>query len=322
MANEVESTGADYAAALSLFANIHTALEQGDSKGLADAFVPQAQAFLSHLGEACGAQNVATLLRQMSFSEKLVRYRLVNHYVAIDGGRASHSAYLLGTVGTPTITGGLHAFLFGGHYVTTSERMASGWRLATIRFQLDWHYGDPDHVPGWTLDSAAGRGTASTLIVSELDAPWRTVPRPDQGKATEQLVAEAYVRYAWGLDQADFGLLASAFADDAKADMVPFGPMTGQREIVGKLKDLRNGQPFMQHAASDFVVDVYGDRATMQIHRIVPFMPTLETLDARVFGARYESSLRLDIDGLWKFEWLQYFPGWINLDEGPAEVNQ
>ncbi|MEW1819209.1 nuclear transport factor 2 family protein [Arthrobacter sp. NPDC080031] len=312
--NDVESTAADYSAVSLLFSAVHTAMESGETHVVEDAFLPHTQAAISQLGSASGANGVASLLQHMAFPGKLVRYRIVNPYIAIDNDRASQSAYLLGTVGTEATNGGIDAFLFGGHYVATYQQTAAGWRIADLRFQLDWNHGDRRHVSGWTLDKGPGRTNPSPVIVSELDAPWRATRQPQPGKTEAQLVAEVCIRYAWGLDQADFSLLATAFTDNAVAEMVPFGPMSGRREIVGRLKDLRNGQPYMQHAASDFVVNVRGDRATMQIHRIVPFMPTMETLDAPIFGARYEGRLRLE-DGVWKFEWLQYFPGWISLAE-------
>ncbi|TFV07503.1 hypothetical protein E4T85_17240 [Bacillus stratosphericus] len=94
--------------------------------------------------------------------------------------------------------------------------------------------------------------------------------------------------------QADFDLLSTTFTEDAKADMSPFGPMDGQREIVSLLKLLRLGHPYMQHAVTNFNVKVTGDTATMDIYRVIPLVPTKETLDATIFGARYESRLKLD----------------------------
>jgi hypothetical protein len=83
--------------------------------------------------------------------------------------------------------------------------------------------------------------------------------------------------------------------------------MNGRREIVSLLKILRSGQPYMQHAATNFRVKVTGDTATMDIFRVVPFAPTRETLDAPIFGARYESRLRRD-RGIWKFERASLYP--------------
>ncbi|MEW1823098.1 nuclear transport factor 2 family protein [Arthrobacter sp. NPDC080031] len=294
-----------------LITDLHTAMEAGDTEKLEFSFTPDAEASFSHLGQFRGASSIASALTRMAPPLHIVRYRITNPYIALEQDHGQQSAYLLGTLATPNVDGSLNAFLFGGHYIVTYALTKDGWRITRLSFTLDWHHGNADHVPAWSLESASSGGPSEPLIVSELDAPWRAVPSPDAGKSPEQLVSEAYIRYAWGLDQADFELMASAFTDDARADMVPFGNMEGRREIIGSLKALRIGQPYMQHAASNFTVDIQGTNATMDIYRVVPFMPTLETLDAPIFGARYESRLRLE-DGVWKFEWLRYFPGWTN----------
>lgn len=301
----------------SVFAAFVEAWRSGNQAALAGLLTPRATAHLSHLGRFTGASVTAEGLVRRAPETSLTRYRTTNSYVAVSGSTAQHSAYLLGTLADERedgrTDGRLDAFLFGGHFVNTYLRTERGWLIDRIRFDLDWQHGNRAHAAGWSF---AGRTAdwpnerQAPAILSELDAPWHVVPEPTERGSAEEQVAETYIRYAWALDQADFGLLATAFTADAKANLAPFGRLDSGRDIVVALKELRTGQPYMQHAADEFSVAVTGDRATMDLFRVVPFAPTKETLDAPVYGARYESRLRRE-NGLWKFDWLDYIPGWV-----------
>lgn len=286
-----------------------------DQDALTACFVPGAQAHLSHLGRFTGVGDITAALVQSTAETDFTRYRTTNSYTAVSDSTAHQSSYLLGTLADERADtqadGALDALLFGGHLIATYLHTPEGWRISNLRFDLDWQHGNRAHAKGWSF---AGRtphwpdDRTAPVILSEHDAPWRTVPEPTEHGSAEEQVAEAYIRYAWALDQADFALLATAFTADAKADLAPFGKLNSGREIIAALKELRVGQPSMQHAADDFHVKVTGDRATMDLFRVVPFLPTKETLDARVYGARYESHLRRE-NGVWKFDWLDYIPG-------------
>lgn len=196
---------------------------------------------------------------------------------------------------------------------------AGPWRIAELRFDLDWQHGTTRYTPGWVPAQAmAGwfRDWREPAVSAELDSPSRAIHKSQNSLPPDSVVQEAYIRCAWALDQADFGLLATAFADQAHAEMSPFGPMKGQRQIVASLKTLREGQPYMQHAAAAMEVDIDGDTAQMQIFRAIPFTTTRNSLDQPLCGARYDSRLRRE-DGVWRFEWLHYTPGWAR---GPKAV--
>ncbi|PZH01136.1 hypothetical protein C1I97_22570 [Streptomyces sp. NTH33] len=315
--DDLRETASERSGIDAVFTAFRTAWQSRDQAALAGCFTPGAQAHLSHLGRFTDASEIAAALLRSTAETDLTRYRATNSYTAVSGTTAQQSAYLLGTLADERADGALDALLFGGHFVNTYVRTPEGWRIDKIRFDLDWQHGNRDHARGWSF---AGRtpdwpdDRTPPAILSELDAPWHTVPRPTEQGSAEEQVAEAYIRYAWALDQADFGLLTTAFTADAKADLIPFGKLNSGRDIVAALKELRMGQPSMQHAAGDFQVKVSGDRATMDVFRVVPFAPTKETLDARVHGARYESRLRRE-NGLWKFDWLDYIPGWVQSAE-------
>lgn len=293
------------------------ALEVNNISSIKSYFTPDAEVNFSHLGQFKGVEAIVAGLNHRGPELDVMRYKITNSYVAISDGRAQQSAYLMGVLANDIGKGKLDTFLFGGHFVNTYVRTTEGWKISHLRFELDWQSGNKNYVMNWKLaDGTVGwhQKIVAPTILSELDAPWRVFQNPDERGTDEEQVAETYIRYSWALDQADFSLLTTVFTEDAKADMSPFGPMNGRKEIVSLLKILRSGHPYMQHAATNFRVNVIGDTATMDIYRVVPFVPTRETLDATIFGARYESRLRRD-GGVWKFEWLHYIPGWIHGDK-------
>jgi len=300
-----------------IFSDFSEALETNNLSPIKNYFTPDAIAHFSNLGEFRGVDAIIKGLAYNGPELNVVRNKVTNSYVAVSGDQAQQSAYMTGILANATGEEGFNSFLFGGHFVNTYVRSSEGWKILHLRFQLDWQHGNKGYATNWRLaDGMIGwhQNTETPAILSELDAPWRVFPNPDERGTDEEQVAETYIRYAWALDQADFSLLTTVFTEDAKADMSPFGPMNGQQEIVSLLKILRSGQPYMQHAATNFRVNVTGDTATMDIYRVVPFTPTRETLDAPIFGAHYESRLRRD-EGGWKFEWLHYIPGWIYGDD-------
>lgn len=300
-----------------IFLKFSKSLEENTLSSIKAYFTSNTKAYFSNLGQFESTDAIIAGLTHSGPEVEMSRYKVTNSYVAVSGDQAQQSAYLMGVLANDIGKEKLDTFLFGGHFANTYIHTAEGWKISELRFELDWYQGNHDYVANWKLDDTRGgwrKKIVAPTILSELDAPWRVFPNPDEQGTDEEQIAETYIRYSWALDQGDFDLLAKTFTQDAKADMSPFGPMDGQREIVSLLKLLRLGHPYMQHAATNFRVKVTGDTATMDIYRIVPFVPTKESLDAPIFGARYESRLRRD-GGVWKFEWLHYIPGWVRGDE-------
>lgn len=267
-----------------------------------------AKGYFSHLGDFNGGHALVEALIHQRLDVDYTRFKVVNQYVAIADNLAKQSGYILALFANDTGEEVLDNFQFGGHFTSTYELVNSEWKMSELRFYLDWEDGDRKFVPYWKAPEWPQK-TPVPKILSEIDSPWRAILHPSEWGTDEEQIIETYIRYAWGLDQQDIDLMKTAFAVDAKANMSPFGYMEGQREIVSLLKIMRNGHPYLQHAADNFKVKVNGDTASMEIFRIVPFSPTKETINAKLFAARYESRLRKH-DGQWQFEWLEYIPGW------------
>ncbi|MFS2173654.1 nuclear transport factor 2 family protein [Priestia megaterium] len=299
------------------FAIFSKALEKNNINTTISYFTLDAEANFSNLGHFKGVNQIEAGLIREGTQIDISRFKITNSYVAVSKGKAQQSAYLTGIFANDMGEGELDTFLFGGHFANTYVHTTEGWKISHLRFELDWQYGNSNFVTNWKLNNRSVGWHPKIVIptiLSEVDAPWRVFPNPDERGTNEEQVIETYLRYSWALDQADFSLLTTVFTEDAKADMSPFGPMSGKKEIVSLLKILRSGQPYMQHAATNFRVNVTGDTAIMDVYRVVPFTPNRDNLDAQIFGARYESRLRRE-GGIWKFEWLHYIPGWIVNDK-------
>ncbi|WP_431324958.1 nuclear transport factor 2 family protein [Rhizobium sp. YTU87027] len=77
--------------------------------------------------------------------------------------------------------------------------------------------------------------------------------------ADRHLIIEAITKYAWGFDENDFSLVASAFSKNAVSGgkvagtEIAWGPMRGREEIVNALQGMRNSQTDRRrHCLSNF----------------------------------------------------------------------
>lgn len=280
-----------------------TAIHHGSAAELALHLTPDVRVFTSHLGDATGAEAAAKMLTA-GHRDLDPWFSITNSHVRRSGDDAVQSLY---------VTGGLRSPLavFGGHQVLRWRHSTEGWRVSELRFALDWVQtrNSPTSVPGWDLNQRP------EVVLSELDAPWHVIPADDPGRDVVAEIKATYIRYAWGIDQQDAGLMAGAFHPDATADMVPFGRMGSGREVVAKLKALRNGQPWMQHSMGHAEVtdlDESAGTAGLRIYRDVPtWDPTPVGRKSR-FGAWYEAQLVRD-GGTWRFISLVYHPHPVQL---------
>ncbi|MBR8256287.1 nuclear transport factor 2 family protein [Burkholderia ambifaria] len=272
--------------------------------------------FSSHRGHVHGKDTVIERLRNEFSRSSFTRIAATNRVARADRDSAVVSAYVHGEVrpaGGPrdsTVTG------FGGVVVLTVETRHGEPRIREIRIQLNWTQGDTTSLLGWKLppsDRAWKPGDAPAVIVSELDAPWHRVPESSLPVSDEQAISEAWFRYAWALDQADFVLFTAAFSEQAEAELTPMGHLKGRRELMTTLKAFRMPWPWMQHNGEPVSIEIGpdGDHATMVLGRIMPGR-TSDDSGKRLYGAHYRIRLAKEHDGTWKIERMAYFPGWFS----------
>lgn len=76
-------------------------------------------------------------------------------------------------------------------------------------------------------------------------------------------------------------------------DISPFGAQQGRRAFLGSLQMFRTGRVYLHHVMGKHRVEVSGDRAALQVYRLIPFVVTRELLDREIFGALYDCELRV-----------------------------
>ncbi|MGU7776168.1 nuclear transport factor 2 family protein [Burkholderia sp. MR1-5-21] len=272
--------------------------------------------FSSHNGHVHGKDSVVSLLRDGFPGAQAVSIAATNRVARANGDIAVVSAYVHGEVRPSAVRRDAKVAGFGGVAVLTFETRQSGTRIREIRIQLNGVQGDANLLSGWKLppaDRAWKPGDTPAVVVSELDAPWHRIPESSLPVSNEEAIADAWFRYAWALDQADFVLFADAFSEHAEAELTPMGHLKGRRELMTTLKAFRLPWPWMQHHGEPLRIDVGpdGDHAAMVLGRIMPGR-TDDAAGKRLFGAHYRIRLVKENAGVWKIDRMEYFPGWFS----------
>jgi ketosteroid isomerase-like protein len=293
-----------------VFSQFQGAYKSGNLSSIKHLFLKDAKASFSNHGDFEGPDSIIEGLSKSVVSADIVRHHVTNEYIATSAGMGQQSAYLTGLV-ADEIGDKLNPTWFGGHYANTYQLTEEGWKIAEIRFELDWKYGqhrslsewpEPRTTLGWHLDVKLPN------IISGLDAPWHVIPNPEETGSDADQILDAFTRYTWAVDQWDISLLSDIYTDDITTNIVPFGEVKGRREFMSTLQVFRTGRVNLHHAVGDYRIEVMGDKATAQIYRLVLYNVSKETLNRNIFGATYHCSLRRE-EGVWKFENISYTEG-------------
>jgi hypothetical protein len=276
----------------------------------------------SHKGMLHGKSASIKALREDTSSEKHLNLVTSNFYAAADGeGTAMVSAYLYGEVAPGAKYNPVA--LFGAVLRLTLKAESDGWKLTEVLINIGWAEGDTDYLVNWRLPPGQQGwrpGDAPPVLVSELDSPWHCIAQ-NQIKATEEeQIEESYSRYSWGIDQNDFSQFRTCYTLDACGQFPPLGPLKGLHSIVGSLKEFRRHWPWMQHYGVPLKITLGtdGKTAEMWTGRLIPGQIKNENGEW-MYGAHYRIELRKE-EGLWKFSWSEYVPGWFT-EENPPFLN-
>ncbi|MFB9125761.1 nuclear transport factor 2 family protein [Paraburkholderia dipogonis] len=283
----------------------------------ADLFADIVQLSSSHRGNAQRRDEVLALLRSEFADFQSVKISSSNRVSRANGHERMVGAYVYGEAHKASGATEKQSVSFGGLLILSFEKLADRFRICEVRFQLNWVRGDADVLASWklpTMDRAWKPGDPPSVVVSELDAPWHRVPISDLPISGEDAIAEAWYRYAWALDQADFALFGECFSEDVETELTPMGRMKGRRELVATLKAFRMPWPWMKHYGEPLQVDIHPDRksATLVLGRIMPGQT--QTPDGKLlYGAHYRIQALQDEQGAWRISQMEYFPGWISI---------
>jgi hypothetical protein len=299
-----EHPGDAHAAAVATFNTLCDTFRTGDAAGLAAIAVAVPSAVTSHKASLTGIDAVAAMFGPFTSAETF-ELAATNVYIGGTPTRARTSAYLAGRIQGRASLG------FGAVIIVDLERTdeSAAWRVGALKLQLTWIEGDRSLRKDWVFprfEKVWEEGDALPVLVSELDAPWHVYPN-SLPVTIERSVIDTYARYSWGIDQADFGLLAGCYTEDAAGTFRPMGPLSGRQAIIGVLKDFRRAWPMMQHYGEVLGALINGDRAAIIVARWIP----QANAAAGTFGAYYP--MRLQRDGqLWRISWTEYRPNWFS----------
>ncbi|WP_321960589.1 nuclear transport factor 2 family protein [Paraburkholderia sp. J7] len=284
----------------------------------APLFTEDIELFSSHSGNAQGRVQVLSMLRSDFIGSRTVRISSTNRVPRGNDNESMIGGYILGELEPSQESTDNRAATFGGVITLSLEGGAEQLRIRSIRFQLNFAQGNLSLLNGWTLpamDRAWKPGDPPAVIVSELDSPWHRIPASELPTTDEEAIIEAWYRYAWALDQADFVLFDKSFSDNVEAELTPMGRMKGRRTLLATLKAFRLPWPWMKHYGEPIRVDlgIDGRSAALVVARIIPGQ-THAPDGKRIYGAHYRINAIQEDGNFWRIGQMEYIPGWISVE--------
>jgi hypothetical protein len=88
-------------------------------------------------------------------------------------------------------------------------------------------------------------------------------------------IGEVLIRYATGIDQKDWTLFRTCWADEIDVDYAEVGKFTDPDAFSDLMEQLHGGMGATYHRLSNFVIDVQGDQATVRsyVHAVLMLVP-------------------------------------------------
>ena len=221
--------------------------------------------------------------------------QVCNYYARLAGGQAqqiAHVVCLVGRYGDPAPLYARFDMMFANHWVRTD----AGWRIDELRLDILPEDGNfEEFSSGWYFEDPHPKtypGLHLPCINGELDSPWFRIPDGEDVLTEEEKVAEAFTRYAFGIDTLSFCEVEKIACEDVIADIQPWGPMDG-------------------------------DTAYLHLYRLCghkqrehPYVYTNENVDQAHACASYDLVLKRE-DGRWKIQKCCYYLGLIEM--GPYQ---
>ncbi|HOP57139.1 MAG TPA: nuclear transport factor 2 family protein [Bacillota bacterium] len=193
-----------------VFSTYVDALESNDVALMESLFSENVILESTNYGNANGKKQVANKISWSGEPINYSRYKIFNFVCFTENGHACQSAVVTGLVGIND-EDYFHYFNFGGYYLNDYVKENGKWKISHIRFNLDFEDGNTCFVRNWwkLIDYRYFEGNISYPIVSEIHAPWRVIENPESLGTDEEQVLDAYYRYSWGIDHADFEIFKS-----------------------------------------------------------------------------------------------------------------
>lgn len=178
---------------------------------------------------------------------------------------------------------------------------------------------------GWYMEDTKPQtwpGVHYPCICGELESPWHRIPEAEDVWTEEEKVYEAFVRYAFAIDNLVFGELDKAATDDVIANIAPWGAMD-KRTWITSLKYHRQRERQWGHPTKIKSIEVQGNTAKMELYRMAghkqrnhPYLYTGENIDTEHACAFYKIECRKE-NGDWKISRCDYYLGIVELGKYP-----
>lgn len=122
-----------------------------------------------------------------------------------------------------------------------------------------------------------------------------------------QLITDALIRYATGIDTKNWPLFQTCFTPDVRADYGPIGVWTDAEALTAHMARAHEKYQATNHCLSNFVITVSGDRATSSCY-VQCVLALTGAVDAGLEAVgRYEDTL-IRSKNDWKIVTQAFFP--------------
>lgn len=246
--------------------------------------------------------------------------QVCNYVGRVAGQEAAQSAAIVATAVRESET--FEACRFAGLFSNRLQKKDEQWMFSEIRLDIthvegdfaeltgDWYMGKPQS--GWY------EGIHLPVVSGELDNPFRIVPVSESQLTDEEMVLEAFYRYAFGIDTVSLDNAEAVLAEDVVVNMAPFGSMD-KRTFLQTLKIQRMPDRHWIHPVQPEEVLIQGERAFVRLNRLMGHEerhPALspDNYRQKMACARYELKLTKE-DGDWRISRMDYLFGGFPVPE-------
>ena len=313
------------------------AWEQVDVAGIEEMILPNAcvdfDIFRQRLDRGGLLRKIAQRPRKIAYA----RFETLNNIVVMGHEKARQSLAMIGIYADPN-DGEWTKYTFEGTFAFEFEKTAEGWKYSSVKFMLTdenvirWPRllssgipqvrgtGDPSFVSNWVAPSHEDRigyfaDKRLPVINPVYDSPWYGMNDRIRPEHEEELIQEAFFRYAFGIDFNNFRLWEDVFTEDCQCIYGDTRPYT-KRGVVEFLKAEKQGSSRCTHTGFFTSVQIDGDTALGKLYLRAPAFHqdteiTPAELDKRPSWARYILRFRQE-KGLWRICQLNFFAGLTN----------
>lgn len=323
---------ADYEEIKNKFSEFVRILKERDIGKLEDIFEADVKCYLScakayadgSQHSVYGIKNFITDIPETDFFHT----RISNFICRIKGGeaqQAGHVVCLAGRYGEKEPVYFLFNLMFSNHWIKRGD----SWKISEVRMDILPEEGNFSELEeAWYFEDRHPKtypGVHYPCINGELDSPWYRIQEAEDVLTEEEKVAEAFYRYAFGIDHLVFAEVEQAICEDVIAKIQPWGPMD-KRMWIEALKYHRQRERQWGHCGKIRKIKIEDDKAYMTVQRLCghkqrehAYVYTNENVDTEHACAMYEIELR-KTDSVWKIKKCEYFLGLLDLGKYEKET--